>query len=59
MGFICDLAFYFVKDHNPHIKGLGWRLMLGSAGIPAIIVMSQVYFCPESVCAVSDSGFLL
>lgn len=40
LGFIVDLGFYFVQDHNPHIKGLKWRLMLGSAGIPAFIVMA-------------------
>ncbi|KAH9948984.1 hypothetical protein B0H21DRAFT_731013 [Amylocystis lapponica] len=46
-GYVCDLAFYNVPD-KPHITGLNWRLMLGSAGIPALIIMSQVYFCPES-----------
>lgn len=28
--------------------GLNWRLMLGSACLPAFFVMAQVYFCPES-----------
>ncbi|KAI0083385.1 hypothetical protein BDY19DRAFT_900385 [Irpex rosettiformis] len=47
MGNVMDLAFYHVPDkHN--IKGLNWRLMLGSAGVPALVVMAQVYFCPES-----------
>lgn len=47
LGFVADLAFLKVKDpHN--ITGLNWRLMLGSAGVPALIVMSQVFFCPES-----------
>ncbi|KAH9013143.1 MFS sugar transporter [Lactarius pseudohatsudake] len=32
----------------PHIKGLNWRLMLASAGIPALFLMAQVFFCPES-----------
>ncbi|KAG8862493.1 hypothetical protein FRB96_001564 [Tulasnella sp. 330] len=48
LGFIVDLGFYFVQDHNPHIKGLKWRLMLGSAGIPGFIVMALVYLVPES-----------
>ncbi|KAF8606306.1 hypothetical protein BDV93DRAFT_489755 [Ceratobasidium sp. AG-I] len=47
LGFVADLAFYYVKD-TAHIKGLNWRLMLGSAGVPAIFVMAQVYLCPES-----------
>lgn len=66
IGNVMDLAFFHVPDkHN--IKGLNWRLMLGSvsrfhlcqrlnaeinsndqAGIPALIIMSQVFFCPES-----------
>ncbi|QRV82699.1 Sugar (and other) transporter [Ceratobasidium sp. AG-Ba] len=47
LGFVADLVFYHVKD-TLHIKGLNWRLMLGSAGVPAIFVMAQVYMCPES-----------
>lgn len=47
IGFVADLIFLKVGDpHN--IKGLNWRLMLASAGIPALFVMSQVFFCPES-----------
>ncbi|KAI0683947.1 hypothetical protein BC835DRAFT_1392462 [Cytidiella melzeri] len=47
IGNVMDLAFYHVPDtHN--IKGLNWRLMLGSAGVPALLVMLQVYLCPES-----------
>ncbi|KAI0062831.1 hypothetical protein BV25DRAFT_469992 [Artomyces pyxidatus] len=46
-GYVADLAFYRVPD-KPHIKGLNWRLMLGSAGIPALALMAQVFFCPES-----------
>lgn len=46
-GYVMDLAFFNVAD-PPHITGLRWRLMLASAGIPALIIMSQVYFCPES-----------
>ncbi|TFY77670.1 hypothetical protein EWM64_g6345 [Hericium alpestre] len=47
LGTVVDLAFYKVPDH-PHITGLNWRLMLGSAGIPAFLLMIQVFFCPES-----------
>ncbi|CAL1708147.1 unnamed protein product [Somion occarium] len=47
IGNVMDLAFYHVPD-KPHIHGLNWRLMLGSAGVPALIIMSQVFFCPES-----------
>ncbi|KAI0949652.1 hypothetical protein AcW1_009196 [Taiwanofungus camphoratus] len=46
-GYVCDLAFYHVPN-KPHITGLNWRLMLASAGVPALFIMSQVYFCPES-----------
>lgn len=42
-----DLSFFYVKD-TKNITGLNWRLMLGSAGVPALFVMAQVYFCPES-----------
>ena len=37
-GPAADLMFYYVPD-KPHITGLNWRLMLGSAGIPALIGM--------------------
>ncbi|WVQ78587.1 hypothetical protein IAT38_000673 [Cryptococcus sp. DSM 104549] len=47
LGYVADLAFYHVPD-KPHITGLNWRLMLGSAGFPALIVMAQVFFLPES-----------
>ncbi|KAI0819328.1 hypothetical protein BC628DRAFT_1333246 [Trametes gibbosa] len=46
IGTVMSLVFYNVK--SPHVDGLNWRLMLGSAGVPALIIMSQVYFCPES-----------
>ncbi|OSX66254.1 hypothetical protein POSPLADRAFT_1064660 [Postia placenta MAD-698-R-SB12] len=46
-GYVCDLAFYSVKD-RPHITGLNWRLMLASAGVPALFIVFQVYLCPES-----------
>ncbi|KAM5545339.1 hypothetical protein V8D89_000952 [Ganoderma adspersum] len=47
MGYVMDLSFQHVPDPNG-IRGLNWRLMLGSAGIPALFVALQVFFCPES-----------
>ncbi|KAF7307941.1 MFS domain-containing protein [Mycena kentingensis (nom. inval.)] len=47
LGDLIDVAFYFVAD-RPGATGLNWRLMLGSAGIPALIVCLQVMFAPES-----------
>ncbi|KAJ3798615.1 hypothetical protein GGU11DRAFT_780178 [Lentinula aff. detonsa] len=47
IGTVMDLAFYKVPD-PPHITGLNWRLMLGSAGVPALVICLQVFFCPES-----------
>lgn len=47
LGYAADLAFYYVPD-KPHITGLHWRLMLGSAGFPALIVLAQIFFLPES-----------
>lgn len=47
LGFVSDLAFLNVPN-KPHIRGLNWRLMLASAGVPALVVMTQVWFCPES-----------
>lgn len=46
-GYVSSLVFYHVKDTS-NITGLNWRLMLGSAGFPAIFVMLQVYMLPES-----------
>ncbi|KAH3664022.1 hypothetical protein OGAPHI_004736 [Ogataea philodendri] len=46
-GYVMSLAFYTVPSHSIH-KGLQWRLMLGSASLPAFLVMLQVWFCPES-----------
>ncbi|KAH9032648.1 MFS sugar transporter [Lactarius hengduanensis] len=47
LGYVADLAFYKVPD-KPRIKGLNWRLMLASAGVPALFLAAQVFFCPES-----------
>lgn len=47
VGYIADLAFYFVPDHGIGL-GLNWRLMMGSAMIPAVIVVCLAFLCPES-----------
>ncbi|KAJ7136496.1 hypothetical protein C8R43DRAFT_1020410 [Mycena crocata] len=47
LGDLVDVAFYFVPD-KPGITGLNWRLMLASAGIPALFVCLQVMWAPES-----------
>ncbi|KAJ7616321.1 hypothetical protein DFH06DRAFT_1365471 [Mycena polygramma] len=47
LGYAADLAFLNVPDSGG-AKGLNWRLMLGSAGVPAVFLAVQVYFVPES-----------
>ncbi|GAA5933859.1 hypothetical protein JCM10213_008452, partial [Rhodosporidiobolus nylandii] len=47
LGTVSSLVFKGVPD-KPGITGLNWRLMLGSACLPALFVMVQVYFTPES-----------
>ncbi|KAJ7087537.1 hypothetical protein B0H15DRAFT_922933 [Mycena belliarum] len=47
LGDLIDVAFYFIPDQSG-ITGLNWRLMLASAGIPALVVCCQVLFAPES-----------
>ncbi|KAJ7152887.1 hypothetical protein C8R46DRAFT_1357327 [Mycena filopes] len=47
LGDLMDVAFFNVPDHA-NITGLNWRLMLASAGVPALIVCCQVLFAPES-----------
>lgn len=45
LGFVASVAFQrtdFLGEHSQ------WRWMLGSTSIPPLIVMLQVYFCPES-----------
>jgi hypothetical protein len=46
LGSVFDLGFFYVPDVNG-IVGLRWRLMLGSAGLPALVLLLQVFFCPE------------
>lgn len=48
LGFAFDLAFYYVPDTASNIHGLNWRLMMGSAGVPALFVLPLVLFVPES-----------
>lgn len=47
LGYLADVGLYYVPDRSG-IIGLNWRLMLGIACVPAAVVMSQVFFCPES-----------
>ncbi|KAF9877803.1 hypothetical protein CkaCkLH20_04938 [Colletotrichum karsti] len=47
IGYVADLALYYVPDQSG-ITGLNWRLMMGSAGVPAIIVCGCCYLIPES-----------
>jgi hypothetical protein len=47
MGYVADLAFYFVPAHGIK-QGLNWRLMMGSAMIPAVIVCFLIFHSPES-----------
>ena len=47
VGYASDLVFYHVPDQHG-ITGLNWRLMMGSACLPAIIVVCFVFLCPES-----------
>jgi hypothetical protein len=46
LGYAVDLAFLGTPDNG--ITGLAWRLMMGSAAIPAIVACGLVYTCPES-----------
>ena len=46
-GYVADLAFYSVPD-PPGVVGLKWRLMMGSAMLPALVVTAFVFMCPES-----------
>ncbi|CDO94392.1 unnamed protein product [Kluyveromyces dobzhanskii CBS 2104] len=46
-GYVFSLIFYKVGGSGI-AGGLNWRLMLASAMIPAILVLFQIPFCPES-----------
>ncbi|OAQ70921.2 sugar porter (SP) family MFS transporter [Pochonia chlamydosporia 170] len=45
LGFVVSVAFQHTDFLGEHSQ---WRWMLGSTSIPPLIVMLQVYFCPES-----------
>ncbi|KAF2460215.1 hypothetical protein BDY21DRAFT_280315 [Lineolata rhizophorae] len=47
LGYVSDLALYYVPD-QPNVTGLNWRLMMGSAMLPAVVVCCFVFMCPES-----------
>ncbi|KAJ4297671.1 hypothetical protein N0V90_005565 [Kalmusia sp. IMI 367209] len=47
VGYAAGLAFYGVHDRH-NITGLNWRLMMGSAMLPAVVVCCFVFMCPES-----------
>lgn len=47
LGYVFCLAFYYVPDHGVG-GGLNWRLMLGSAMLPALFALVQIPFIPES-----------
>ncbi|KAF4877176.1 putative polyol transporter 2 [Colletotrichum siamense] len=47
LGYVADLALYYVPDSSG-ITGLNWRLMMGSAGVPAVFVCACCYMIPES-----------
>lgn len=47
MGTALNIAFYHVPDRSG-IVGLNWRLMLGVAGLPALVLIFTVYLNPES-----------
>lgn len=45
LGYIASVAFQDTDFLGPNTQ---WRWMLGSTSIPPLVVMCQVYFCPES-----------
>ncbi|KAF2839604.1 putative MFS sugar transporter [Patellaria atrata CBS 101060] len=47
LGYMADLALYYVPDTSG-VTGLNWRLMMGSAMLPAVVVCFFVFKCPES-----------
>ena len=47
LGYVACLAFYYVPDKS-FGSGLNWRLMLGLACLPAIFILFQIPFVPES-----------
>jgi len=47
LGYVADLALFKVAD-TPGVTGLNWRLMMGSAMLPAVVVICLVFLVPES-----------
>ncbi|CCH42360.1 putative membrane protein [Wickerhamomyces ciferrii] len=47
LGYVFSIAFYYVPNHG-FKSGLNWRIMLGSAMIPAFLALFQIPFIPES-----------
>lgn len=47
VGYAADLAFFFVPDAGVQL-GLNWRLMMGSAMIPAVVVCALIPMSVES-----------
>jgi MFS family permease len=47
LGLVADVALYRVPDMSG-IVGLNWRLMMGSAALPAFLVIFLINKCPES-----------
>ncbi|KAL8695164.1 MAG: hypothetical protein Q9218_000332 [Villophora microphyllina] len=47
LGYASDLCFYRVVD-RAGVVGLNWRLMMGSAMLPALVVVVCIFMCPES-----------
>lgn len=45
LGFVASVAFQKCDFLGENTQ---WRWMLGSTSIPPLVVMAQVYFCPES-----------
>lgn len=43
LGYVVDVTCMGV--HSDTVEGLNWRLMLGSAMVPPIVVCFGVYFC--------------
>ncbi len=45
LGFVASVAFQYTDFLGVNSQ---WRWMLGSTAIPPLVVMLQVYLCPES-----------
>jgi hypothetical protein len=56
LGDLIDSVFYFISD--PGVTGLNWRLTLGSAGIPGLIVLPASPICARVSLLVNLRGSL-